>query len=152
MRRYLSLILFLALTAGVATVGSQFMPGAWYASLNKPFFNPPNWVFAPVWTVLYLMMAIAVWRVWRAVGADWSIVLWVLQLGLNGLWSWLFFGLNRPDLALMDILILLLLIFIVVIQFLRRERLAGVLMLPYLAWVAFASALNFSLWILNPPA
>lgn len=150
MHQYKSLILFLVLTSAVALVGSQFLPGAWYAALHKPLFNPPNWIFAPVWSALYVMMAVAAWRVWRRVGGiDSAIVLWVVQLVLNGLWSWIFFGMHRTGLALIDIGVMLVLIAIVTVAFMRRDRLAGYLMWPYLAWVAFASVLNLSLWWLN---
>lgn len=150
MHQYKSLVVFLALTGATALIGSQFLPGPWYASLNKPFVNPPNWIFAPVWTVLYVMMAVAAWRIWTRVGRiDSALALWAIQLVLNGLWSWIFFGLHRSGLALIDIGILLVMIAIVTMLFMRRDRLAGYLMLPYLAWVAFASVLNFSLWLLN---
>lgn len=150
MHQYKSLVFFLALTAATALIGSQFLPGAWYAALNKPFFNPPNWIFAPVWAVLYVMMAVAAWRVWRRVQRiDSAIVLWAVQLVLNGLWSWVFFGLHGTGLGLIDIGVLLVVIAIVARLFMRRDRLAGYLMLPYIAWVAFASVLNFSLWLLN---
>ena len=149
MHQYKSLIVFLVLTSAVALVGSQFQPGEWYAALEKPFFNPPSWVFAPVWSVLYIMIAVAAWRVWRRVGVDIAIVLWVIQLVLNGLWSWFFFGLRRAELGLIDISVLLVFIVITTSMFMRRDRVAGYLMLPYLAWVAFASILNLSLWLLN---
>lgn len=150
MHQYKSLVFFLALTGATALIGSQFLPGAWYAALNKPFFNPPNWIFAPVWAALYVMMAVAAWLVWRRVKRiDSAIVLWAVQLVLNGLWSWIFFGLHRTGLGLLDIGVLLVMIAIVTMLFMRRDRLAGYLMLPYMAWVAFASVLNFSLWLLN---
>ncbi|TKR54351.1 tryptophan-rich sensory protein [Allopusillimonas ginsengisoli] len=149
MQQYKSLFVFLVLTGATALVGSQFLPGAWYAGLEKPFFNPPNWVFAPVWSLLYIMMAVAGWRIWRRCGVDTAIVLWAVQLVLNGLWSWVFFGLHRTGLGLIDIGVLLVLIALTTISFMRRDRVAGYLMLPYLAWVAFASILNLSLWLLN---
>ncbi|NYT66809.1 tryptophan-rich sensory protein [Alcaligenaceae bacterium] len=149
MRQYKSLIVFFILTGAIALVGSQFLPGEWYTALEKPFFNPPNWVFAPVWSVLYIMMAVAAWRVWRRCGVDTAIVLWAIQLVLNGLWSWFFFGMHRIGLGLIDIGVLLVLIALTTVSFMRRDRVAGYLMLPYLAWVAFASILNLSLWLLN---
>lgn len=149
MQQYKTLIFFLVLTGAVALVGSQFLPGAWYAALEKPFFNPPNWVFGPVWSILYIMMAVAAWRIWRRVGVDMAMVLWAMQLTLNGLWSWIFFGLHRTGLGLIDIGVLLVLIALTTAAFMRRDRLAGYLMLPYLAWVAFASILNLSLWLLD---
>jgi tryptophan-rich sensory protein len=150
MRRLPSLIVFLILTLATGLVASQFLPDAWYASLQKPAFNPPNWVFPPAWTVLYVLMAIAAWRVWKRDGSSSAIVLWVVQLLFNAAWMWLFFGLHRPDLALADILILLVLIVALTFVFWRRDRLAGVLLVPYVAWVAFASVLNYALWQLNP--
>lgn len=149
MRQYKSLFFFLIATAVVAWIGSQFLPGAWYAALDKPLFNPPNWIFAPVWSILYVMMAIAAWRVWLQTRLDGAIVLWTVQLVLNGLWSWVFFGLHRTGLALIDIGFLLIVIALTTVGFMRRDRLAGYLMMPYLGWVAFASILNLSLWLLN---
>lgn len=110
-------------------------------------------MFAPVWTVLYVSMGVAAWLTWRRAGfsgAPTALVLFVFQLGLNALWSYLFFGLHRPDLALVDIVVLWIVILIVAVLFWRGDRLAGALMAPYLAWVGFASCLNFALWRLNP--
>ena len=152
MHRYTSLIVFLLLTGATAAIGSQFTPGEWYAELDKPFFNPPNWIFAPVWSALYVMMAIAAWRIWRQGGLNMAITLWTIQLILNGLWSWIFFGLHSIEVALIDIIILVVVVTMVTLTFFRRDRLAGYLMVPYLVWIAFASLLNFSLWILNPSA
>ncbi|QBB71007.1 tryptophan-rich sensory protein [Pseudolysobacter antarcticus] len=150
-RQWKSLALWLLLSFLVAGVASMFMPDAWYAALQKPEFNPPNWVFAPVWTLLYILMAIAVWRVQRKQQhLSFEIALWLLQLLLNGLWSWLFFGLHRPDLALIDIALLIIVLLTTVLAFARVDRIAAWLLLPYLAWVSFASMLNLSLWQLNP--
>lgn len=147
------IILFLALSFGAALVGSQFLPGAWYAALAKPSWNPPSWVFGPVWTVLYVMMAVAAWLVWRTAGgwrpARLALGLWLVQLILNAAWSWLFFGLRRMDLALAEIVILWIAILGCVILFWRVRPLAGALLLPYLAWVAFAAVLNGTLWWMN---
>ncbi len=137
------------LTAAAASVGALFGPGAWYAALAKPSFNPPNWLFAPVWTVLYIMIATAGARAWRA-GADaGTLALWGLQLVLNAAWTWLFFGLMRPDLALIDIGLLLAVIAGFAVRVRPFDRASALLFLPYLAWVAFASALNFAIWRLN---
>ncbi len=150
-RQWKSLFLWLLLCFLVAAVASIFMPDAWYAELQKPDFNPPNWVFAPVWTLLYILMAISVWRVQRKQQQfSFEIALWLLQLVLNGLWSWLFFGLHRPDLALIDIAALIIVLLATVLAFARVDRSAAWLLLPYLAWVSFASMLNLSLWQLNP--
>lgn len=128
------------------------MPGEWYASLAKPSWNPPSAVFAPVWSLLYVSMGVAAWLVWRQAGfegAKLALGLFAGQLVLNALWSWLFFGLHRPDVAFVDIVALWLLILIVTVLFWRESRTAGALMLPYLAWVGFASCLNFAVWRLN---
>jgi benzodiazapine receptor len=149
-RESLRLILFLAITFATAAVGAQFMPGPWYAALAKPAWTPPNWLFGPVWTALYVMIAVAGWLVWRResrVGTP--LVLWGVQLALNGVWSWLFFGLERPGLAALDILVLLVLIAATALAFARVSRIAALLLVPYLAWVSFASALNIAIWRLN---
>lgn len=151
-RDLLGLIAALAVCFGAAAVGSQFMPGAWYAGLEKPPWTPPGAVFGPVWTVLYAMMAVAAWLVWKrravtAVGP--ALVLFVIQLALNAAWSWLFFGLERPDLALIDIAVLWAVILATTALFWRVRPLAGWLLLPYLAWVSFAAALNWQIWRLN---
>jgi len=151
MQHWKSLLVFLALSAAAGAIGSLAMPDAWFGSLHKPAFNPPNWLFAPVWTLLYVLMALAAWRVYRcATVIGLALGLWLAQLVCNALWSPLFFGLHRIDLALADITLLLALIVTTTIAFFRRDRGAGVMMLPYLAWVAFAATLNFSIWQLNP--
>jgi benzodiazapine receptor len=139
-----------SLTAG--WIGSRYAPGTWYASLAKPDWTPPNAVFAPVWTVLYILMAVAAWLVWRQVGfkgASVALTLFIAQLALNALWSYLFFGANRPDLAFFEIVVLWTVILIVALLFWSEVRIAGVLMIPYLLWVGFASYLNFVLWQMN---
>ena len=150
MRNWASLMGFIALTAAAGFIGSRFLPGDWYAALAKPSFNPPNSVFAPVWSTLYLLMAIAAWRVWRLPATGSAIGLWITQLVLNAAWSWLFFGRHLIGAALIDIVGLLALISVTTAMFFRRDRTAGWLMTPYVAWVAFASVLNAALWQLNP--
>jgi tryptophan-rich sensory protein len=133
-------------------IGSRYMPGAWYAALTKPAWTPPGSVFGPVWSVLYVLMAVAAWLVWRRTGfrgGGLALSLFLAQLALNALWSYLFFGIHRPDLALLEIVVLWAVILWVMLLFWRKVPLAGVLMLPYLAWVGFASCLNFALWQLN---
>ena len=153
MRSFLVLVLFLVVCFAVAAFGAQFTPGAWYAGLVKPAWNPPSWVFAPVWTALYAMMAVAGWLVWRsnepARPLGQALGVFALQLVLNGAWSWLFFGLHRPGVAFAEIVALWMAILLTVVLFWRLRPLAGALLLPYLAWVAFAAALNFALWRLN---
>ncbi len=141
------LLCFLAPAAGAFA-----KPDGWYAAMNKPAWNPPGWVFAPVWTLLYTLMAVAAWLVWRRGGfavqklpLRWFLV----QLALNALWTPLFFGLHRPAFAFVDILLLWGAILGTLVTFLRVRRLAGFLLVPYLAWVSFAAFLNFTLWRLN---
>lgn len=125
----------------------------WYPTLNKPAWNPPAWVFAPVWTTLYVMMAVAAWLVWkkapRGSGVRLALVLFFVQLALNCLWSFLFFGARSPGLALVEIVALLATLAATTWAFFNHSRLAGALMLPYLAWVSFAAFLNFTIWQLN---
>jgi benzodiazapine receptor len=151
-RSMLGLVGWLVVSFAAGLIGSRFMPGAWYASLAKPAWTPPDAVFAPVWTVLYLLMGVAAWLVWRRAGfagAGAALVLFVGQLVLNALWSYLFFGLHRIDLALIDIVALWVTILVVTVLFWREDWHAGALMTPYLLWVGFAACLNFTLWRLN---
>jgi tryptophan-rich sensory protein len=150
MSGYPGLLAFLVLCVGGGlAIGFLTAPGAWYEGLAKPSFNPPNWVFAPAWTILYFLIAIAGWLVWRHEIHGVPMVLWALQLALNFLWSPVFFSAHRTGAAL--IVILLLLATIVLFMFFAWPILpvAAVLFLPYLAWVAFASLLNASIWRLN---
>ena len=154
-RDVLGLMAFLLacfVVSGLGALATATGVDGWYRTLVKPGFNPPDWVFAPVWTVLYLMMAIAAWRVWRTeafVTRRYALTAFGVQLGLNLLWSILFFGLQQIGLALFEISLLLLSIAICILLFWRVERLAGWLLVPYLLWVAFAAVLNLSLWLLN---
>ena len=138
-----------AVVSGAATVHSV---GTWYPTLTKPSFNPPNWLFGPVWTVLYIAMAVAAWRVWRLRGQV-NIVpalgLYAGQIALNFAWSLIFFGLHHIAAALVDIVALLLVLAATVWAFWKTDRIAGLLMVPYLAWVSFAALLNFAIWRLN---
>ncbi len=150
---WLGLAFWLGLCFTAAWVGSRFPPGAWYERLLKPALNPPAWVFGPAWTLLYLMMGVAAWLVWQRrgiAGAPWSLGLFLLQLGLNTLWSYLFFGLQQPGLAFLDIIALWLAILATLLAFWRHYRPAGQLLLPYLLWVSFAAYLNLQFWRLNP--
>ncbi len=152
-RAALALAGWLGVCFGAAAFGAQFMPGAWYAALAKPSWNPPSWIFGPVWSALYTMMALAAWLVWRRAG--WQkgarpLSLFLLQLLLNALWSWVFFGLHHPALALIEIVALWLAILATLLSFRRIQPLAAWLLMPYLAWVGFAALLNFTLWRLNP--
>ena len=150
MRDYIPLGVFVLLVAGAAFFGSQFQPGSWYAGLRKPPLNPPNWVFAPVWSVLYLAIAASGWLVWRArPGSPVPLSLWAAQLALNAAWSFLFFGLRRPGFALVEILVLLVVLFATTVSFFAVGRLPGLLLAPYAAWVSFAAYLNAGIWYLN---
>jgi translocator protein len=152
MRQILGLIGWLLAAFAAAGIGSLFSPGAWYAQLDKPSWNPPGWIFGPVWTALYTMMAIAAWLVWRRggfAGAPVALALFGAQLVLNAMWSWLFFGLHRPALALVDIVALLVAIAATIVAFWQHSRPAALLLVPYLGWVGFATALNLTLWRLN---
>lgn len=146
------LLVWLALTFAAAAIGGQSGPGEWYAALHKPAWNPPNWLFGPVWTVLYTVMAVAAWLVWRRGGMRVQAVplgLFLFQLALNAAWSWLFFGLHRPGLAFAEIILLWLAILATALAFRPVSAAAFWLLIPYLAWVSFAAVLNFTLWRLN---
>jgi tryptophan-rich sensory protein len=122
----------------------------WFPDLLKPSFQPPDWLFAPVWVTLYVLMAVAAWRVWRLRGFNNTpLALYAVQLSLNCAWSFIFFGAHRIGLALIEIATLFVLVVATTIAFWRNDRLAGALMLPYIAWVGFATALNYEIWILN---
>jgi len=154
-RSLVGLLLWLGLCFAAAAIGSAATGpnvDGWYAGLRKPGWTPPNWVFAPAWTVLYLAMALAAWQVWRKQGmwaARWPLGLFGVQLTLNAAWSWLFFAWKRPDVALVELLALWAAIAATTVAFARRDRWAGLLMTPYLAWVSFAAMLNLSIWRLN---
>lgn len=143
---------WLLLCFSAAALGGLFMPGEWYAQLRKPAWNPPSWLFGPVWTALYFMMAVAAWLVWRRGGFPAqrkALGLFLLQLLLNAAWSPLFFGLHNPALAFAEIVLLWFAILGTFFAFWKTHRGAGALLVPYLAWVTFAAVLNFTLWQLN---
>jgi tryptophan-rich sensory protein len=130
------------------------MPGDWYASLAKPDWTPPTWVFGPAWTILYVMMALAAWRLWRRRHARpresrRALALFAVQLALNLAWTPVFFGMQRPDLALLVIVLLWAAIAATIVAAWRACRTAAALLVPYLAWVTFATALNMAIWRLN---
>lgn len=150
MKNIRSLLVFVALVVAAAAFGGYFQPGAWYAGLRKPPLTPPNWVFGPAWTLLYLAIAVAGWIVWRTqrrIGLP--LLLWGAQLALNAMWSFLFFGMQRPGFALVEIAVLLSVILATASAFFRVRTLAGVLFVPYVLWVAFAAYLNLGMWLLN---
>jgi translocator protein len=147
-----TLLVFFALVVATASTGILFQPGAWYAQMRKPSWTPPNWAFGPVWTVLYIMIAIAGWLVWREAGPGPAIFLWSGQLVLNGLWSFLFFGRRRMDLAFVDVVLLWLSVAGFAVAAIPVSETASLLFLPYLVWVTIAGALNLSVWRLNQAA
>ena len=156
LRQVIGLVVFLAAVFAAAGVGSLFTARSvaeWYPALAKPSWTPPNAVFGPVWTVLYLLMAVAAWLVWRKAGglgaARLPLALFAVQLALNAAWSVLFFGLRMPGLAFGELVVLWLAIAATLAAFRRVVPAAGLLLAPYLAWVTFAGALNFALWRLN---
>lgn len=151
----LGLVAFVALCLGISAIGGWITAesvGTWYRTLQKPAFNPPDWVFAPVWTVLYLMIAVAGWRVWRrhgVAGARSAMAAYAVQLALNLGWSFLFFGGRMIGVALTEIVLLFATIIVTAVLFWRIDRVAGWLLAAYAAWVAFAGVLNLALWRLN---
>ena len=148
---------WLIVTFAAAAIGgaASLQAGSFYTQLARPDWAPPPSVFGPVWTLLYALMGIAAWLVWRVGGfraARFALTLFIAQLALNALWSWWFFAWHRGALALVDILVLWALIVATLVAFWRVRPLAGALLVPYLLWVSFASALNYSVWQLNPQA
>jgi tryptophan-rich sensory protein len=150
-----ALVAWLVVSFVAAAIGgaASVQAGRFYGQLLRPEWAPPPAIFGPVWTVLYVLMGIAAWLVWRVGGfgaAKAALTLFLGQLALNALWSWLFFGWHRGALAFADILVLWVLIVATLISFWRISPLAGALLVPYLLWVSFASALNYAVWQLNP--
>jgi len=141
------------LVGGLSGVATARGVRDWYPTLVKPSFNPPSWVFGPVWTVLYLMMGVAAFIVWQKglahAGVRAALAVFLLQLALNGLWSILFFGLRSPGWAFVEILALWVSIVATLVLFWRLDTTAGLLLVPYLGWVSFAALLNGSIWYLN---
>ena len=146
---WLTLCFVAAAIGAVASVEAK----SFYGALTQPTWAPPSWVFGPVWTALYALMAIAAWLVWRANGfaaKRTALVIFIVQLVVNALWSWLFFAWYLGALAFVDIILLWILIAITLVAFWRANPLAGALLIPYLLWVSFAAVLNYSVWQLNP--
>jgi translocator protein len=146
------MIAFGAASFGAAATGAIFRPGDWYKQLDKPRWRPPDWLFAPVWTVLYVLIALSGWLVWREAGfagAPLPLAVYALQLLLNAAWTPIFFGLHRAGLALMEIVILLGSIVATMVLFYPESAAAAWLLVPYLVWVSFAAALNFAIWRRN---
>ena len=148
--RNLRLALFVVLVAGTGfATGLLNPPGGWYAALAKPWFNPPNWVFAPVWSIAYLLVAIAGWRTWERYRDSRAMTLWWAQMALNFLWPPIYFTMHRPAVALAVILMLLVAILAFIARQWSDDRMSAGLFIPYAAWVGFASVLNFEIVRLN---
>lgn len=154
-KQMLGLAGWLALCFAAAAIGSvaSIRASTFYTTLARPDWAPPGDVFGPVWTVLYALMAIAAWLVWRERGwrdASTALTLFLVQLAVNALWSWLFFAWRLGGAAFADIVVLIVLVVLTIIAFWRLRPLAAALLLPYLAWISFAAALNWTVWRMNP--
>ncbi len=149
-----ALAVFVTLSFLASASGAFFRPGEWYyEKIRKPSWNPPSWLFPPVWTLLYIMMSVAAWLVWRETGVIGGLLplgLFVLQLGLNALWSYLFFGRENLKAAFWEALLLFAAVFAMTVAFWDVRTLAGLLVLPYVLWVGFAAFLTYTIWRLNP--
>lgn len=151
---WITLAGFLAATFGAASTGAVFQPGAWYRTLDKPVWTPPDWLFPIAWTTLYILMAVAAWRV-AYTPSEWTLpalALWSWQIVMNALWSPIFFGLKRLGAALVALGFLWLAVVLTTIAFWRVDPVAGAMLVPYVIWGSYAGALNFSLWRRNPSA
>ncbi len=153
--KYLPLVISIILAQGSGLIGSIFTASSvntWFETIYKPTWNPPSWIFGPVWTMLYLLMGIAAYIIWQKkdiVGTKMALSVYGIHLVFNSLWSILFFGLKNPQLAFFEIIFLLILIIITTMLFWKIDRRAGALMFPYIAWVSFATVLNYTIWQLN---
>lgn len=154
-KKVITLFISIIIAQLAGAVGSVFTAPSiqgWYAFLEKPFFSPPNWLFAPAWITLYTLMGIAAFFIWQKkgeLGVKSALKLYGVHLVFNALWSIIFFGLKNPGLAFIEILILWVLIVVVACKFYKIQKLAGLLFIPYILWVTFATVLNFSIWQLN---
>lgn len=149
-----ALLVFIVANCAAAATGALFRPGPWYERLRKPSWTPPNWLFGPAWSILYAASAVAGYIMWQSAGpgeATVPVILYALQLLLNGLWSAIFFGMRRPDLAFGELIALWLAILATIVAFWTVRVDAALLLIPYLAWVTFAGALNLAVWRLNAP-
>ena len=153
--KILPLVISIIIAQGSGLIGSLFTAtsvNTWFETISKPTWNPPSWIFGPVWTILYLLMGIAAYIIWQKkdiVGVKVTLLVYGIHLVFNSLWSILFFGLKNPQLAFFEIIVLLILIIITTILFWKIDRWAGALMFPYIAWVSFATVLNYTIWQLN---
>jgi len=153
--RCMGLFFFVAICLGAGALGAVATTpeiATWYTTIRKPSWNPPDSVFGPVWSTLFVLMAVAAWLIWKSSGfksAQMPLALFAIQLALNVAWSWIFFYFHQPDWAFAEIVVLWIVIAATTVEFFKNSRLAGWLMMPYLAWVTFASALNFAISQLN---
>lgn len=153
--KIIPLIISIAIAQGAGIIGSVFTASSvqtWFETIAKPAWNPPSWLFGPVWITLYTMMGVAAYLVWQqrdAPGAKMALGVYGVHLVFNALWSILFFGLKNPGIAFFEIIVLLVLIVVTTVLFWRINPWAGALMIPYIAWVSFASFLNYTIWQLN---
>ncbi|MFT4703870.1 MAG: benzodiazapine receptor [Bradymonadia bacterium] len=147
----MALVGFLVLSFAAAALGGAFPPGEWYGSLTKPSWNPPGWIFGPVWTALYAMIGTSAWLVWRSDSPSMrtALAIWAVQLALNAAWSPIFFGSQKLGIALGVITVMWLAILATVLVFWPIHRTAALLLVPYLCWVGFATVLNATLWRMN---
>ncbi len=145
----LSIVVFILIVMCAASTGAIFSPGDWYERLDKPSWTPPNWVFPVVWTILYIMIAIAGWLVWKVDGPGLAIALWGIQILLNGAWSAVFFGLYRMDWAFVVVVLLAAAVLAFAVVSWPISAIASLLFVPYLTWVCIAAALNFTVWQMN---
>jgi translocator protein len=155
--KWAALALFILLSLSAGAIGSIFTLPAisgWYASLAKPSFSPPNWLFGPVWTTLYVLMGISAYVVWKKgageKAANIALIIFAMQLVLNLEWSVVFFGMRSPHFALLAIFALWLMIVATIREFYKIDRRAAYLLVPYILWVSFAAVLNYFVWVLNP--
>jgi translocator protein len=150
MSQYLSLLVFIGLVSCAAVTGAAFPTGPWYEALNRPWWTPPNWLFPIAWTILYVMIAIAGWRVWKVDGIGLALSVWAVGLVLNAAWSWIMFDQHEIGWAMVDLTLMWLSIVAFIWLAWPLDRTAAYLFLPYLVWVSYAGALNFNIWQTNP--
>ena len=152
LNKLLPVILWIFISFIPAIVGGFFKPGSWYLEIIKPEWTPPGWIFGPVWFLLYLIMGISasiIWKLKNTYNIMLPIVFFIIQLILNALWSWIFFGRHELLYSVIDIVVLLIMIIVTIILFYRINKKAGLILLPYLLWVGFATVLNYNIWLLN---
>lgn len=154
MKNWIKLVSSLALplaVGGTASLFTQAEIDRWFTTIQKPAWQPPSWIFAPVWTTLYVLMGVALYRIWKqkVTGKEQAIILWGSQLALNFLWSFIFFNRHRIGLALVDIVALWLLVLLTIFSFSKFSKTAAWLLVPYISWVSFAAILNFAIYQLN---